>query len=60
MGKDHATKDTRLFERLDQDGDGYLGDEEVLMSERSGLLGACDRPNVDGDGFLTRQDNDRH
>ena len=58
-GKDRATQDTRLFEKLDRDGDGYLSDEEVSRSECSGLIEAFDRLDVNGDGFLTKQEYDR-
>lgn len=58
-GKDRATQDTHLFEDIDRDGDGYLSDEEVAMSQRSPLIQAFDRLDVNGDGFLTKQEYDR-
>lgn len=58
-GRDPATPDTRLFEKLDGDGNGYLSDEEVRKSQRSGLITEFDRLDVNGDGFLTKQEYDR-
>lgn len=58
-GKDPGTADARAFERMDQDGDGYLSESEVAQAGQPALARAFDRFDANGDGFLSKVEYDR-